>query len=336
MTALLSTPSQRLIGLLLCIALTAAGIVFSIALGVTPIGWRTVLESYTAFNGSTEQLIIHTARMPRALIAAVVGASLATAGALMQAITRNPLASPSIFGINSGASLFIVIAAAYFNVSGLSAFAWIAFAGAAFSSGLVYVLGSIGKDGLTPIKITLAGASLTAFFLSLTQGILLSSGKAFDQVLYWLVGSVAGRDLGILLSILPYTAAAMVGLTLLARHMNILSLGDDVAKGLGQQTVYVKIAAGVLIVILAGGSVAAAGPIAFVGIIIPHLTRYLVGRDYRWVLPYCAFLGAILLLAADICSRYIAMPKEIPVGVMTAVIGVPFFVYIARKGAADR
>ncbi|MNI11557.1 putative siderophore transport system permease protein YfiZ precursor [compost metagenome] len=332
MKALLATPAQKLFGLIFIVALTCLGIVCSVAFGVTSIKWRTIIETYTAFNGSTEQLIIQTARMPRALIAAVVGASLAIAGALMQAITRNPLASPSIFGINSGASLMIVISAAYFDVSSQSQFAWIAYAGAAISAALVYFLGSVGKGGQTPIKITLAGAALTAFFASLTQGVLLSSGKAMDQVMYWLVGSIAGRNLSVLYAVLPYTAIALLATFFIARHMNTLALGDDVAKGLGQNTIYVKAAAAVIIVILAGGSVAAAGPIAFVGIIIPHITRYLVGQDYRWQLPYCAFLGAILLLGADIGSRYIAMPKEIPVGVMTAIIGVPFLVYIARKG----
>ncbi|RAP73424.1 FecCD family ABC transporter permease [Paenibacillus montanisoli] len=332
MNTLLSTRFSRLIGLIICLLLLAAGLICSILFGTADISWRTIVESYTSYNGSQEHLIIQTARMPRALIAAMAGASLAVAGALMQGITRNPLASPSLFGINAGAAFFIVVSSAFFGASSLSTFATLAFAGAACTAFIVYVLGSIGSDGLTPIKVTLAGAAMTAFFSSLSMGVLLTGGQTFDQVLYWFVGSVAGRDMGIFTAAAPYMGIALVGSLLLSRHMNLLVLGEDVATGLGQSTVYVKLAAAVIVVLLAGGSVSIAGPIAFVGIIIPHITRYLVGTDFRWTLPYCALLGGILLLASDIGSRFIAFPKEVPVGIMTAILGVPFFVYIARRG----
>lgn len=332
MDTLLTTRSRKIAGLIALFLFFVAGMVCSVAFGVTNISWRTILLSYTEFNGSQEHLIIQNARMPRAFIAAAAGASLAVAGALMQGITRNQLASPSLFGINAGAAFFIVVGSAFFGASGMSSFATLAFIGAAFTSILVYVLGSIGNDGLTPLKVTLAGAALTAFFSSLSLGVLLTGGQTFDQVLYWFVGSVAGRDMNIFSAAAPFTSIALIGALFLARHMNVLALGEDVAVGLGQKTIYIKLAAGIIIVLLAGGSVSMAGPIAFVGIIVPHLTRYLVGIDYRWVIPYCAVLGSILLLAADIGSRYISFPKEVPVGVMTAIIGVPFFVYIARKG----
>ncbi|RED59264.1 FecCD family ABC transporter permease [Cohnella lupini] len=332
MNYLLANRSRKIVGLLISLLLLITGIVCSIAYGVTDIKWHTIAESFTAFNGSQEHLIIRTARVPRAFIAAIAGASLAVAGSLMQGITRNQIASPSLFGINAGAAFFIVVGSAFFGASALSTFATLAFMGAAFTAIIVYILGSIGSDGLTPLKITLAGAAMTAFFSSLSLGILLTGGQTFDQVLYWFVGSVAGRDMDIFTSAAPYMGIALIGAWVLARHMNLLTLGEDVATGLGQKTIYIKLAAAVVIVLLAGGSVSIAGPIAFVGIIIPHITRYLVGIDYRWVLPYCATLGGILLLAADIGSRYISFPKEVPVGVMTAIIGVPFFVYIARRG----
>ncbi|TVY01403.1 FecCD family ABC transporter permease [Cohnella terricola] len=335
MNTLLKTRAQKVVGLAVSSAVLIAGIICSIAFGVTNIGWRTIVESITAFDGSQEHLIIQTARVPRAFIAAIAGASLAVAGSLMQGITRNPLASPSLFGINAGAAFFIVSGSAFFGASGLSTFATLAFVGAAFTSLLVYVIGSIGSDGLTPLKVTLAGAAMTAFFSSLSLGILLTGGQTFDQVLYWFVGSVAGRDMGIFTTAAPYMGIALAGAFIIARHMNLFTLGEDVATGLGQKTFAIKLAAAVIIVLLAGGSVSVAGPIAFVGIIIPHLTRHLVGIDYRWVIPYCALLGGILLLAADIGSRYISFPKEVPVGVMTAIIGVPFFVYIARRGGVS-
>jgi iron complex transport system permease protein len=336
MSALLHTRAQRIAGFILALLVMIVGVICSIAFGVANIHWRTIIEALANFNGSQEHHIVTTARLPRALIAAAAGASLAVAGTLMQAVTRNPLASPSLFGINAGAAFFVVAGSAFFGLGGLSTFATLAFIGAAVAAALVYMLGSIGSDGLTPLKVTLAGAAMTAFFSSLSLGILMTSGKTFDQVLFWFVGSVAGRDLDIFLSAAPYMFAALIGAWIMARHMNLLTLGEEVATGLGQNIFAIKLIAGVFVVLLAGGSVSVAGPIAFVGIMIPHLTRHLVGLDHRWVIPYSAVLGGILLLYADIGSRYIAFPKEVPVGVMTAIIGVPFFVYIARRGDASR
>lgn len=321
------------LGLLGAFLVLAVLMVCSVRFGLRSYSWAQVIQSFdSAAKPSNEAIIIQTVRIPRALIAALVGGSLAVAGALMQAMTRNPLASPSIFGINSGAAFAIVLSVGFFNVTSLTQFTWIAFLGAAVSSTLVYGLGSLGRDGLTPMKITLAGSAMTAFFASLTQGILLGNGKAFDQVLYWLVGSVEGRTMAMLQSVYPYMLIAWVGAFILSPHINILSMGDDVAKGLGQRTIYIKFITAVVIVILAGGSVAVAGPIVFVGIIIPHIVRFIVGIDYRWVIPYCAILGGILLVGADIIARFIVMPKEVHVGVTTAILGVPFFIYIARKG----
>jgi len=323
---------MRLLGLLISLLALAAAMMGSIAFGVTNIPLTEVWNSFAHYNGGNEHLIILTARVPRALIAAAVGASLAVSGALMQVITRNPIASPSTLGVNAGAAFFIIMAAGWLGVDGLQAFTLVALIGAAVSGGIVFMLGSIGRDGMTPVKITLAGASMAAFFHSLTQGLMLSDGKMFDQVLIWLVGSVAGRDLNQLNAVWPYMAAGMLIALLLGRHLNALSMGDDIAQSLGQKTALIKLLAAAAVILLAGGSVAAAGPIAFVGIIIPHIVRYFIGNDYRWILPYSAVLGAVLLVTADLGSRYIAMPKEVPVGVMTAIIGVPFFVYIARKG----
>lgn len=324
--------ASKSIGLIAAVIALAAAVAASIMFGVTSIGLDQIIASFVAFDGSNSHIIIQSTRVPRALIAAAVGASLAVAGALMQAVTRNPLASPSLFGINAGAAFFIVVSTALFSALEMKTYTWIAFLGAALSAGIVYLLGSLGRDGLTPLKITLAGSAVTAFFASITQGILLVSGKAFDQVLVWLVGSVADRTLDMLTAVLPYMLAALLGALLLSPHINVLAMGDDVASGLGQKTALIKGLAAVVIVLLSGGSVAVAGPVVFVGIIVPHIARYLVGTDYRWIVPYCAVLGALLLVAADIASRFVAMPKEVPVGVATALIGVPFFVYIARKG----
>jgi iron complex transport system permease protein len=329
---ILATYPLRMTGILLGAVSVLGFMIGSVILGFTDISWQLVVESFRSFNGSNEHIIIRENRIPRALIGAAVGASLALAGALMQAITRNPLASPSLFGVNAGASFFIVLAVSFFSVSSLSQFTWIAFTGAAVASVMVYFLGAMGRDGLTPIKLTLAGAAMAALFSSLTQGMLAVNEKALDEVLFWLAGSVQGRNLGMLKSVLPYLIIGWVLALLIGSKLNTLTMGDDVAQGLGQRTVLVKIFAAVIIVLLAGSSVAVAGPIGFIGIVIPHFARWLVGIDYRWVIPYSALLGAILLLTADIAARYIIMPSEVPVGVMTALVGTPFFIYIARRG----
>lgn len=330
---MLRSVQMKVMGLIIGIMLLLICIGLSIVLGYTDTSIKTALEAFQAFNGSNEHIVIQNIRLPRAIIGAVVGICLGIAGAMMQALTKNPLASPDIIGVNAGASFFIVVAVMIFSVNSLQAFTWIAFVGAALTVVVVYFLGSIGKEGLTPIKLTLAGAAIAAFFSSLTQGLLAVDESSLDQVLFWLAGSVQGRKVEMLYGILPYVVPAIIVTFFIASKINILTIGEDVAKGLGQRTALVKIISGIIIAILAGGAVAVAGPISFVGIIVPHVVRAIVGQDYRWVFPYSAVVGGILILLADVGARYVIMPQEIPVGVMTAVIGTPFFIYMARKGA---
>ncbi|MFC0015243.1 MULTISPECIES: iron ABC transporter permease [Allobacillus] len=304
----------------------------SVIWGLTKIDTQMVIDSFLRFDGSNEHIIIQDTRIPRSLIAAAVGASLAMAGAIMQGITNNPLASPSIFGVNAGASFFVVLGITAFGMTSLMSFTWLAFLGATLAVIIVYSLGTLGKDGLTPIKMTLAGAAIAALFSSLTQGMLTLNEQSLDQALFWLAGSVQGRDLNILTAVFPYILTGLVASLLIGKQINVLAMGEDLAKGLGQKTWLIKVLAALTIVLLAGGAVAVAGPIGFIGIVIPHVARWMVGIDYRWVIPYSGMLGAVLLLIADIGARYIIMPAEVPVGVMTAVIGVPFFIYIARRG----
>ncbi len=211
---------------------------------------------------------------------------------------------------------------------------WIAFLGAGVAGVLVYFLGSIGKDGLSPIKIVLAGAAITALFVSFTQGLLVIDEQKIQTILFWLAGSVAGRSMDMLLPVLPYMIGAGLITLFLGRAINILMSGEDVAKSLGQRTILIKLIVGVAIIFLAGGSVAVAGSIGFIGLIVPHMVRGLVGPDYRWVIPFSGLVGAILLLLADVAARFVIMPQEMPIGVMTALIGTPFFIYIARKGVS--
>lgn len=306
----------------------------SILFGATKTSWQAAVESFKHYDeSSADHVIIQTTRVPRAFIAAAVGASLAVAGALMQAITKNPLASPSVLGVNAGATFFVVFAITILSVSSLSSLMWISFLGAATGAVIVYVLGSLGRDGLSPLKIILAGSAVTAVFTSFTQSMLVLNQKGLSDVLFWLTGSIAGRSLDTLQAVLPYIILSLIAAFVIGREINLLLMGEDAAKGLGQRTLAIKLFAGIIIVLLAGSSVSVAGPIAFIGIIIPHIARFFVGNDYRWLVPYCAVLGAVLLLIADVGARFIIMPEEVPVGVMTAVLGTPFFIYIARRGA---
>lgn len=310
--------------------------VLSVVLGYTDTTLSVAIEAYTAFNGSNEHLIIQLSRVPRALVGMAVGISLGIAGVLMQALTRNPIASPDIFGVNAGAGFFIVFGVTFLGITSIQQFMWIGFLGAAVASGLAYALGSAGRGGLTPVKLTLAGAVMAALFASLTQGMLVTNEKALDEVLFWLAGSVEGRKLSMLAAVMPALLIAWIVSILLSRQLNAFALGEDVAVSLGQKTVIFKFAAALMVVILAGGSVAIAGPISFIGIVVPHFARYLVGSDHRWIVPFSALTGGIMLVLADIGARYIIMPEEAPVGVVTALLGTPFFIYIVRKGIFQR
>lgn len=333
---LLKNTWQKWMGLFITILLLLFLLCSSIVYGYTNTTWHMAIDAFTHFDGSNEHIVIQSVRLPRALIASAIGASLAISGVLMQTLTKNPLASPDIFGVNAGAGLAVVTGITIFGVSNLQIFTWLSFIGAAIAATSIYMIGSMGRGGLTPMKLTLAGAAMSAMVASLTQGLLVSNEALLDQVLFWLAGSVSGRSLDNLVAVLPYLLVGWGLALIVSGKMNVLSMGEDVAKGLGLNVVILKSVLGLAIILLAGGSVAVAGPIGFIGIVVPHLTRYIVGTDHRWLIPFSGLLGAVLLLAADILSRYILMPREVPVGVMTAIIGTPFFIYIARKGFSSR
>lgn len=319
-------------GLVLGALLTLGALIASIAMGNTPISAAALTDAFLNPDpGAIDQIIIRTERLSRAVIAAVVGASLAVAGALMQTLTRNPLASPGILGINAGAMFFVVSAASLFTLQSPIELVWAAFLGAAIAGTLVYMVGIRGRGGLSPLRVVLAGVAISALFISFSQGLLIINQERFESILFWLAGSVSGRRLESVLPLLPlFLGAALLSLCLV-KSLNAMALDDEVAKGLGQRTVLVKFLVGLVVIILAGGSVAVAGMVGFVGLIVPHMARGLFGMDHRWVLPCCALLGASLLLMADTVSRFLIPPQEVPVGVTTALLGTPFFIYLARK-----
>ncbi|MER3493365.1 MAG: iron ABC transporter permease [Mastigocladus sp. ERB_26_2] len=320
-----------LLGLVLGLCILLICLVYSVTLGAADIPLDKILASFIAFDGSYEHLVIQTVRLPRVIMAILVGSALAVSGALMQGLTRNPLADPGILGIEAGAALAVVATIFVFGSSNLSVLTIVAFLGAGVTATLVYFLGSLGRGGATPLNLTVAGAALTALISSLTTAVLIVSQRTLQEIRFWLAGSLAGRDSNILLQALPFVIIGLVVAFALGRQITTMSLGEDVAKGLGQKTAWVKIITAVSVVLLAGSSVALAGPIGFVGLIVPHIVKFYIKADYRWILPYCAVLGAILLLVADIAARLLLKPEELPVGVMTALIGAPFFVYLAKS-----
>ncbi len=317
-------------GLIASLLVLIICLIISTISGTADISLNQVYAALTAYDGSREHLIVRTVRIPRSLIAIMVGAALAVAGALMQGLTRNPLASPSILGVNAGAAFAVVIATFIFGNNSLYVYAGFAFAGAGLSAITVYTISSISRGGLTPLNLTIAGAAITAFISAITSAILILSQKTLDEIRFWLAGSVAGREINLLIQVLPYFALGLILAFALSRQITLLSLGEDVAKGLGVKTARIKILSALSIILLAGGSVAVAGPIGFIGLIIPHIVRFLVGLDYRWILPYAAVFGAILLLVADILARIVLKPIELPVGLVMPLIGAPFFIYLIK------
>ncbi|WP_168016060.1 FecCD family ABC transporter permease [Halomonas salinarum] len=332
---MLSRRFSRSAGLLLGLAIVAAAFAASVMLGSTEIAPLTFVKALLHYDPSqVAHIIILKERLPRAVIAALVGASLAIAGALMQTMTRNPLASPSLLGINAGAMFFVVIAVSLLPLHTPGEYIWAALLGALVAAGLVVVL-SRGQQGeLSPLRVVLAGVAITAMFVSFSQGLLIIDQQSFESVLYWLAGSVSGRELSLVVPLLPFFAIALLLCALLVRHANALMLGDDMVKGLGMRAGTIKLLLGLAVILLAGSSVALAGMIGFVGLIVPHMARGLFGVDHRWLLPACALLGASLLLLADVASRFLMAPQDVPVGVMTAMIGTPFFIYLARRKQA--
>ncbi|MBB6633698.1 FecCD family ABC transporter permease [Cohnella thailandensis] len=306
----------------------------SLLLGRTPVGWGDLVDSMLRYDPSVvEHIVIRTERLSRSLISVVVGACLSLAGALMQALSRNPLASTDLFGINAGAIFFVVFSALFLGFDSMLQLMGFAFLGATLAALAVFGIGSLGRGGMTPMKLVFAGSAIAALFASFTQAMLVTNESGLQDVLFWLAGSVSGRPLDNLIMALPLLAAAGLAAFLLGRSINVFAAGDEAARGLGQNTTLIKALLGVLIVVLAGGSVAIVGAIGFVGLVVPHLARAVAGRDYRWILPFSAVMGAVLLLLADIAARFVIMPKEVPIGVLTAAIGVPFFVHLARRGA---
>jgi iron complex transport system permease protein len=308
-------------------------VLFSLAVGARAIAPSAVLDALVHGGHSDDAEVIRGLRLPRTLVGLMVGAALALAGTVLQGITRNPIADPGILGISQGASVGVVLAIAFAGIHTLTGYVWFAFAGAALASVAVYAIAAGGRGGATPVKLALGGAAVNALLVSVTTAVLTTKASAMDEFRFWQVGSLSGRDAHIVGQIWPFLVVGVLLVLCVARGLDALALGEDVAKGLGQRVATVRIVGGLGATVLTGVGVAAAGPIAFIGLAVPHIARAVVGSDHRWVLPMAALIGPVMLLVSDTVGRVVFPPSEVPAGVMTALIGVPFLVTLVRRKA---
>lgn len=311
-----------------CVVMVAT-VALSLAVGNLGIPLRDVWHAIVSPDDSVASVIVRTQRMPRTILGIVAGASLATAGVLMQSLTRNPLADPRVMGISSGASLGVVVAITLFGVGTLPGYVWFGIAGALASGFLVYVLAA--RTGSSPVTLALVGAALNASFGAVVIGILTVDAQTFDEYRFWVIGSLAGRPTEVTTQVLPFIAAGLLLAVVSARGLDALALGDDVATGLGGRVTTTRFTASAAAVLLTGAAVAATGPIGFVGLAVPHFARALVGSDHRWLLAVSVPLGAAFLLASDVIGRVILLPDEIRAGVITAMVGAPILLMLVRR-----
>ncbi|WP_231712788.1 iron chelate uptake ABC transporter family permease subunit [Arthrobacter sp. zg-Y820] len=303
----------------------------SVAFGARALSLETVFQALTAYDPGNGDHAVVVSRIPRTVLGLLAGGALGLAGAAMQGVARNPLADPGILGVNAGAAFFVVLGIYGFGVTAFAGYIWFALAGAALAAVVVYTVASLGREGATPVKLALAGAALSAGLSSFMSALLVSSQQTFDVFRFWQVGSVAGRGWDVITAVLPFLAVGAVITLGAGRALNGLSLGDDLARGLGQRVGLSRGITALGVVLLCGAATAAAGPIGFVGLVIPHMVRSLTGPDYRWILPFSLVLAPVLLIVADVAGRLALPPGEIPVGVMTAVIGAPVFIWLVRR-----
>nr|WP_267135218.1 iron ABC transporter permease [Halomonas dongshanensis] len=322
--------SRRLTVACALVVLLLLAMALSVAFGARQVG---LAEIIAAVSGRVETLgdAAVASRIPRTLLALLAGAALAISGGVMQGLTRNPLADPGLLGVNAGAALAVVMGIAWFRIDDLAHYIWFALGGAALAAVGVYAIASVARGGATPLRLALAGAAVTAALSSLTTAIILPRGDIGGLVQSWLVGGVGGATYAQILPILPFLLAGLVISLLAARKLNLLALGDDTAAGLGEKVALARALSAIGAVLLCAPVTAACGPIGFVGLVVPHACRLLAGGDYRWLLPFSALGGAILLTLSDVLGRLIARPDELDVGIVTAFIGAPVFIWIVRR-----
>ncbi|HEU0102503.1 MAG TPA: iron ABC transporter permease [Mycobacteriales bacterium] len=320
----------RPVGLACAVALLAVVVVVSIAVGTKAIALGTVLDALHDPDGSEDALIVRSLRVPRTVLGLAVGAALGVAGVLMQGLTRNPMAEPGILGVSAGAALAAVLGFR-FGLSSPEQTAVLAAGGAALAGSVVYALGSRGRQGASPVTLALAGVAMAFLLQGLVSAVVLLDADSLDQFRFWNVGALADRGLGLLRGAAVLLLAGALLAVVVARPLDLLALGEETARGLGVAVGRTRLLAAAGSVLLVGGSVALCGPLAFVGLVVPHLARAIAGPGHRWLLAYAVVLGPLLVLVSDVLGRVVVRPGELQAGIVTALVGAPFFVHLARR-----
>ena len=327
---------QRFALLALSAAILIVFCIISLLIGARPVAFSTAFDTLFAYDPvSAEHIIIRDYRLPRTLLGLLCGAAFGVSGALIQAATRNPLADPGILGVNAGAAFFVTLAVGLFGFHAVSSHLWFAFLGAITVTLLVYAVGSRGRDGATPVRLVLSGVALSAVLGGIGSSITLLDPVAFDSLRLWSIGSLAGRNIDVVVTVAPFIIFGLVLSVCVAPSLNVVALGDDPSRALGANLVRTRILVVIAVTLLAGAATAAAGPIGFVGLMVPHVVRWLTGPDQRWIIPFTILCSPILLLAADITGRLVLFPGELEAGIVTAFIGAPVLVALARRTRAS-
>ncbi len=330
-------PAATAVALTLGLAGVAA--LLSLCLGTRGIAPADVWSALVAPTGSDDDVVVRALRLPRTVLGVVVGLALGVAGALIQGHTRNPLADPGLLGVSAGAAFAICLAVYAFGITllgaqDLTSYIWLSFAGALVATVLVVAIGAVAagrSGGATPLALALAGAAVSAFLTAVTTALVLLDNATLDAFRFWSVGSIAGRGTDVLVPVLPFLVLGAVLALAQGPALNLLGLGDDVARGLGSRVATVRVVGVLTVTLLTGAAVAACGPISFVGLVVPHVARILTGPDHRWLVPVSGLAGAVLLLAADVVGRVVVRPGELQVGIALAVVGAPFFIALVRR-----
>lgn len=327
----LGLAGRRGLGFAVAVVVLLGAVLLSLVAGNQWFGPHDVYLAAADFTGSDADRVIRYLRFPRTAAGLLAGMALGLSGAVMQGITRNPLADPGILGVNAGAALAVVVAIGVLGVQTLTGYVWFAMAGALVATIVVYAVGAVGRGGATPVKLALAGAAMSALLGSVSSAITLLDLSTLNEFRFWVVGSLTLATGSIVAQALPFLAVGTVLALALGRSLNQIALGEDLASSLGTRVDLIRILAGASIVLLAGTATAMAGPIGFVGLAVAHAARAVVGPDYRWILPWSLVLAPTVLLLSDVIGRLVARPDELQVGIITALIGAPLFIALVRR-----
>ena len=327
--------SRRAGWLALSVLVLVAVCAASLLVGSKPVAPSVVVDALLSPADTPEHFVVRSLRVPRTILGVMVGAALGVSGALIQALTRNPLADPGILGVNAGASFAMVVAVAALGLTSLNQYIWFSFLGAIAATVAVYLIGSSGRSNGSPIRLALAGIALGSVLTGIASGITLLDEATFNRMRFWGAGTLADRDPSMVLGITPFIAVGLLVAVITARSLNAVQLGDELAVTLGARVARTRVGVIVAVTLLCGAATAVAGPIAFVGLMIPHVARWLVGPDQRWILAFTVVLAPVLLLASDILGRVIISPGELQVAIVTAFVGAPVLILLVRRDRAS-